>query len=650
MISFIREKMGTRWLNAFIWLAILSMSGVVFMSDFLKLFKKHGDYAIRVNGTTLGYVEFEHGIQTEKEKLAYMQQQYGDQVMQMMLASQTGFSLDPAQNVVNNFILSALVGQAGEKLKLIVASAMARKELSRKLPAALIDQASGKIDKQAVQQTYNQSVSELEKLVAKELQATLVLDLVSAAAVVGQFEIDQDYGNRHGQKKFAVITFPAKEIIAKINSQKISDHELAGYFKQQNDLKKRYWTEETRAGQLWELTQKDFAIKISEQDVSHFYHKNKKALYQEKPAEIKIRRILIPKKADQDIYALYTQAKELRNKLVSGQDSFANHQAKEALIKQSTNTAIGVEKAAFALKADGEISPAIELPGGIEIIQRIARTPATFKGLESLRPQITKELSAQKFRKIAEVTLRRMASSATGTQQFKAFADKKNIPGKNLVGTTNDQNPAVRALFAIKATGKLTYSFDGDKLVVEGLTSINKAHVKKLDEIRATVLQDYQDELVAKAMQAKLNQVKQAYAGKKVDFESLAQQFDGALYTTKELTRSQAHEDAQLRAKRIPLDVLWDLAKVDAVTTYVTKGDEFLIGEAGISRADRSGYVIRLVGLVLPAANAEMIEKKAAIAKTLKNQRSYQWQQGFIASLGKNARIETNKTLLKATK
>jgi hypothetical protein len=650
MISFIREKMGTRWLNAFIWVAILSMSGVLFMTDLLKLFKKNSDYAIRVNGTALSNTEFEHGLQSEKEKLAYMQQQYGDQVMQMMLASQTGFSLDPVQNIVNNFILSTLINQAGEKLKLIISSEAAQKELLGKLPAALVDQASGKIDRKAVQQAYKQSVSELEKLVAKELQATLVLDLVSSAALVGQFEIDQDYGNRNGQKKFAVITFSAKEIVAKINAQKISDHELAGYFKQQNDLKKRYWTEEVRAGRRWELTQKDFAIKVSEQDVSHFYHKNKKSLYQEKPAEIKIRRILIPKKADQDIYALYTQAKELRNKLVSGQDSFANHQAKEAIIKQSTDKAVGVEKAAFALKMDGEISPAIELPNGIEIIQRISRIPATFKSLESLKSQITKELTVQKFRKVAEVTLRRISNSATGVQQFKAFADKKNISSENLAGTVNDQSPQVRALFSIKSAGKLTYNFDGDKLVVEGLASINKAHVKKLDEIRATVLQDYQADLVAKAIQAKLNQVKQAYASKKVSFDSLAKQFDGELYTTKELTRSEVYEDTQLRAKRIPLDVVWDLAQVDAVTTYVTRGDEFLLGDAGISRADRAGYVIRLVDLKLPVLNAEMAKKKAAIAKTLQNQRNYQWQQGFIASLGKNARIETNKTLLKATK
>lgn len=650
MISFIREKMGTRWLNAFVWVAILSMSGIFFMADFLKLFKKHGDYAIRVNGAVLSATEFEHGVQSQKEKLAYMQQQYGDQAMQMMLASQTSFSLDPVQNIVNNFVLSSLINQTGDKLKLVIPAATIRKELINKLPVALVDQVSSKIDKKAVQQTYKQSVSELEKLVAKELQATLVLDLVSSAALVGQFEIDQDYANRNGRKKFAVITFPAKELVAKINAQKISDHELAGYFKQQNDLKKRYWTEEVRAGKLWKLTLKDFAIKVTEQDVSHFYHKNKKSLYQEKPAQIKIRRILIPKKSDQDIYATYTQAKELRAKLVSGQASFANHHPKETVIEQSTDKATGVEKAAFALKTDGEISPVIELPEGIEIIQRISRTPATFKSLDALRSQITKELTTQKFHKIVEVTLRRMSSSASGAQQFKLFADKKNITGTNLVGTINDQDPQVRALFSIKAAGRLNYSFEGDNLTVEGLTGVNKAHVKKLAEIRATVLQNYQADLVAKAMQAKLNQVKQAYIDKKVSFESLAKQFDGELYTTKELTRSEVYDDAQLRAKRIPLDVVWDLARVDAVTTYITRGDEFMIGDAGISRADRAGYVIRLVDLKLPAPSAEMAEKKAAIAKTLINQRNYQWQQGFIASLGKNAKIETNQTLLKATK
>lgn len=642
--------MGTRWLNAFVWIAILSMSGVFFMSDVLKLFKKSGDYVLKINGDQLGYAEFDFAVQTEKQKLSQMQQQYGEQIMQMMLASQTAFSLDPVQNVVTNFFLSTLIDQAGQKLKLSVSADTAQKELISKLPATFIDQANGKIDKKAVQQVFNQSVSELEKLIAKELQASLVLDLVTSSIFVGQFEIDQDYANRNGLKKFAILSFSAKDMIAKVNAQKITDHELAGFFKHQNDLTKRYWTVETRAGQVWELSQKDFAIKVTEQEVSNFYHKNKKNLYQEKPAEIKIRRILIPKKDDQDIYALYAQAKELRDNLINGKDSFANHKAKESTITQTSDKAVGVERAAFALKADGEISPAVELPSGLELIQRVTRTPATFKSLELLKSQITKELSQQKFRKIAEVTLRRMSSSSTGVQQFKAFAEKKGVSGKQLAGTINDTNAQVRALFALKAAGRLSYSFDGDKLVVEGLSSIDKAHVKKLDQIKTTVLQDYQDELVAQAMQTKLNQVKATYINKKTSLEDLAKEFNGELYTTRELTRSQVYEDMQLRAKRIPLDVMWDLAKIDTVTSYINKGDEFLIGEAGINRADRSGYIIRLVDLKLPTPNAEALEKKAAIAKTLNNQRSYQWQQGFIASLGKNARIETNKTLLKATK
>lgn len=650
MISTIREKLGTRWLNVFVWLALISMSGIFIVGDFFKRTSQQHEWVLKIGRRTLSWPDYASRVEAETRRLDLMREKYGSEALQMLLSSSQGaFSSDPKQNVITNFVQGALFAIAMQKLHLSLDPALVMQEFIERLPAGFLDPQTGKLNRKLFQQTLGLSYAEVEQLALQEQQAELVTNLVEALAYVGQFELERDYLNKHGQKQFAIVSLPTKELVARIMQQPVSDSDLLQFYREQVDSSQRYWEPAIRTGFSWELSPADFAIKIAEKDALLTYNREKQRLYLQQPAQLKIRKIVLHKKAEQTVQDLYLQAKALREKLVQGQTKFSDHQAQESTIVLAQNASNPTEQVALALKQDGEISPVIELGNGetVEIIQRINRRPATYRPFTEVQAQITKELTEQKFRKVAELTLRRMASSSTGLQQFKALAEKRQLKATPISGPAS--NGTAADLFKIKTVGRIAYENRGSKIVVFALTGITPAHTRKLADIKDTVLQDYREELINRALTTQLEAAKVLYTKSQGDLNAVAQQLGVKVHTTTALARNQLYDDAEIRERRIPIDVLWDLNHVGMVHSYITRGDEFVIGTNGITRADKGGYLIKLVGVKLPAETEKTAEQKQQVARYLQRQRITQWEQGFIASLGRNAKIKTNETLQKAS-
>ncbi|HLB41213.1 MAG TPA: hypothetical protein VJJ83_05460, partial [Candidatus Babeliales bacterium] len=454
---------------------------------------------------------------------------------------------------------------------------------------------------------------------------------------------------KHGQKQFMIVSLPTRELLAKIDQQKVPDAELLKFFQQQNTQHQRYWNPEVRSGLSWELTPADFAIKIAEKDALLAYNREKQQRYLQQPAELKLRKIVLHKQDGQSVQELYLQAKNLREKLLAGQTKFADHHAQDSTLLLNREATQPTEQVALALKQDGEISPVIESGNGetVEIVQRVARRSAVYQPFETVKAQIMKELTEQKFRKVAELTLRRMAASPTGLSQFKAFAEKHQLKATPISGPAS--NGTAAELFKLKAPGRLHYEVWGAKVAVVALTNIAPAHAQNFAQIKATVAQDYHDNLIDTALQQQLNQAKALYTQHQGDLKIAAQQFGAQVHTTAFLARNQLYDDSEIRDRRIPIDVLWDLNHVGMLHSYITRGDEFVIGTDGITKAAKGGYLIKLAGVKLPAATDKTAEQQQQVAKYLQRQRITQWEQGFIASLGRNAKIKVNETLLKAS-
>src|SRR3990167_10794374 len=154
MISTIREKLGTRWLNIFVWAALISMSGIFIVGDFFKNARQRQDWVLKIGRQTLGWPEYAARLETETRRLDAIREKYGVDALNTLLSSQSTFTNNPQQNVVTNFVQGVLFALASQKLNLTFVPATVLQEFIERLQAGLVDPHTGKINKKLLHQAF----------------------------------------------------------------------------------------------------------------------------------------------------------------------------------------------------------------------------------------------------------------------------------------------------------------------------------------------------------------------------------------------------------------------------------------------------------------------------------------------------------------
>ncbi len=602
-------------------------------------------WAIKVNGHTIGYQEFMLERERQREKVIAFREQYGeyaDWLLALMGAT------DPQSLAVRSLIRHALLTQTARTLGLHMSpraieqrlsdGAFVREELADIIPPQLIDSFGGIDQSLLVRYVKHKgmSVESFEHHIEETLLEKLVTDIVASTMYVPAFDIAQKVVAATAQRSFSLLTIPLELFIKKEEQKEVAADALAAFYKERNAKNGHYTVPQKRSGMLWRFDPKSYHIAITDGQLHDYYEQHKIQKYMETPAMVEVRRILIGVPAAHQRVAMQEKAAQIKDELLAHPTSFA------ALAKRVSDDASSaanggllkpfakgthepaLDRAAFLLQKDGDISDVVETSRGFEIVQRVSKSTPKFKPFETVKQEIKNSLFAQTFQKQFSADMRKVIDDETALSSF--IKEKGGTP-MALKEVVLDASPLAEHLFKL-TVGQRTFFIEGDKGVAVRLDTIHESYVPSLDTIKATVVRDYRHMRAQEALYQTLGEVQVALRSQPL--KEVAKKFSAEVTETGLLSAADEKAVESLKKKGVPVAQMLQMEKVGALMRDVTDGH---------------GFVIRL-DTVKPVEQEQLAEKKDEITGAFKQERGGQYLEGFVASLYRNATIETNESVI----
>ncbi|MDP3889417.1 MAG: peptidylprolyl isomerase [bacterium] len=668
MITVIRKHLKGATYKISLWIIILIL-GIGFIPSLLRHSTTGGPWALRVNGQEIGYKEYAFEVAEQRDRIAGFRAQYG-QYADMLLEAM-GVSADPRRLAYESLVREELINQTTQKLVIHLSadyiadklndSSFLYRELASYVPLYSLGQDSDNNQKilRAHLQRKGISISDFERKVERVIARDLVVDLVTAASYVPLFELEQQYQISKLGKSFSILTFSRDEFIKTEKQKDISEKELKDFFDRENAQNKRYWVPEKRSGVVWKIKPESYGITVSDDQIKAYYEEHKSSnKYIKTPAQVQVRTILFKVDDAGKKEEIRTKVQSIRSDLMKDPARFAEI-ARTVSDDEKTKKDGGLvplfaknekepsfERAAFLLKEKDAISEVIETGEGFQLLQLVDKKPRTVKSLNEVRADINQELILKEFKDLfvrdAKKAIEReggVNSSVEGQDTLKDFVESKKATKKTMTDVEQNSSKEVQALFKIpkvqvgadESAGRFnpqaTYYIEGNEGVIVQLTEVEKRYLPSLEKIKNTVMQDLYAYKASNSLRQALEKVRLESATK--SFEQLKETYGGTLEKTSSIKPDDEKQLKKLKEKGIPTDILFQLEKKGSTLAQETK---------------LGGVVVRLDAI--EAFNPEdFATQQADLGEVLEKEQMRQLIEGFVASLHRNATIETNESL-----
>ncbi len=599
-------------------------------------------WAIRVNGQTIGYKEYLFEEAQQRERMLLFRQQYGeyaDFILSMM-------GMDNPKVVAQQYLVrQMLANQFAHKVGINVGSdyisnkivdpEFVSQQLGGIIPPQLIDPLSGINHEMLARylKLSGLSVELFEQQIERALVNKVVMDLIGSMVYVPQFDIKQKYQSEHAEKSYELITLALSDFVKKEKEQIVSSEELAKFYEEQNNATKRYWVPEKRSGQMWTFDASSYGIVIPEEKVVQYYEDNKLKKFIEKPSMVEVRTILITVPHAAQKAERQREAARIKDELLQDPSQFATiarqvSQDKESaaqggLLKpfaRGTHEAV-FDRAAFLLAEDGALSDVIETSRGLEILQRVSKTPQVYKSLESVKSDIKNELTQKEFARKFVADIKAIASN---DETLADFIQKKGGKAKRLENVLSEENAQ---LFKLKE-GEKSFFVDGLEGVALKLDTISSSYKPSLEAIKNIVLDDIYKQKAKQALQKSIAELKKS-AGSQ-ELKKLAKDAKGHYTKTGFIVPGDESVAQKYAIEGALLAEMLQMEKPGMAITHIQED---------------KGFVIKL-DTIAPFDHEKYMEKRGEVVKNIEQQRLQQYQEAFVASLHRNARIETNESFI----
>lgn len=629
MITFLRKKLHTKTYKIIIWVVFASMTLFVGLPSLLKR-SSYGNWLVRVNGDVIEEREFGRRVQAKQIQLDLLRYQFE----QMGIPFNMGMlNINPQQWALNSLIEDSLLNRIAQRMHIILDEEYIAYKLTDPYfvtqelvefipPQAMMGQGLNveMLNRSLRQQGLN--IATFEQFVEQALERKLVKDIIASSGYVPRFAIKDKYIQNDVAKKFSVLILSMHDAIKHEEAKPLDDKEVATYFEQH---KKQYMVPEKRAIAIWEFTPEHYHLTVTDDEISSYYAAHKPN-YQEKPASIKARHMLFKATDPMSAVQAKAMADKIYQEVVAEPHTFAHKKTdaehKEIVIVKGDNKNPALEKAAFALKADGDISPILQTSQGFEIIQRVERHAPVYKKLHEVQHAIKTQLMNQKFKAKFSVDMDRLESSDKASALDDLVKDKHGK--KTVKHVALDQDPIHQKAFKIRSVNGLAHHRDQDKGYVIQLESIAAAHVPALDALRTKVRHDIYAERAQKAMKDSLEQIKKMGV---TDLADIERTHHGRIKHLDWIKADDSKAIERLADEGLPVYQMLQIENIGSIVTYQGAED---------------GYVMRLDDRG-SFDNKAFEAKKADVARELSRQNSIMALNGFIASLNRNATIEINQ-------
>jgi len=662
MITNIRTYLKRNAHKTVLWIVILAL-GFGSLPTFVRKTTRAGQWVFRVNGEEISQTDLAREMDMQRQRIHALRAQYGQ------LADAFINSINVPELAQATVQQEELLNQAADSMGIYLSEEyIAQKlqdpyfslgELAGLVPFNAFQ--DGLLDQAALRQHLarkGMSMREFERKVERVLAKDTVLDMVNTAGYVSVPELKAAYAARYLDKKYSYFALDIDSYSKQATQEGVSKEQLAAYYQDQNNIRGRYIVPEKRTGAAWIFQAEEYGIDISDEKIERYYEERKSGSeFQEKPAQAQVRKILLAVTNPADAESVKNKAQALRAELIENPAQFAA-KAKELSGDADTNDKGGlvpmfskgesngaIERAAFILKSPGDISDVIETEKGFEILQLVEKTTRTVKPLSAVKATIKKNLLHRAFESAFTADMRAVSQAANKEQALEQLAHTKKAKKQLFADAELDKTQPgsvefgkkreIKALFDIKKVGDVASYSSPDRGVAVILQDVAKSYTPALSAIEEAVRHDY---FLDKARTAMLKDLKKVRAFKAHNPEQPLSAIvsDMAANGAIQAGSSQSSDwikvsDQEALKKFLPKNTptkgLLRLEKVGASAIELTEKGGILIAIEAVGEFDREQFELKKPGL---ARELEMRKKQVVT-------------EGFVASLYKNATIETKE-------
>ena len=616
-----------------IFIVIVMGVGMVSIPSLLRHESGAAGWAIQVNNEKVSYQEFAQEVTEQSSFLAQIRAQYGQYADLLMQAM--NWPTDPKALAFEVLVKTALINQFVESLGIqihpdyiaesINDAQFARRHLQRILPAFLFDSA-GTLSLENLTMFLKQkgmSIRDFENKVELSLAQLHAMQFISSSCYVPSFDIEQTFISQNLGKEFSYLTFSLESFLAAEKKNGISDEEALAFYTKENNLRRRYWVSEKRDGIVWKFNAKNYGAPISEEQINQYYEDNKVSKYVLDPIKIHVKQITEQQLSKFPDLSLEMVKEEIENDSSSSWtkrwelvEPFARGEKKGAF-----------ENAAFLLKNVGDISSAIDTKDGKVIIQLVKRVPRTYKPLVSVKNEIKNILMEKQFKKSFVKDLKAVALKGN-VEAIESLIAQKAGKKEIALGIAKNDTLISQELFGLKK-GEYGFFVENEMGVAVLLTNIAERNLPEFISIKEIVKDDLREERAYNAMLDMVQQAKAA-AAEGSSFDSMAKKFGGLLHHTGMIDPSDSKKIQELDKKGLPARTMLALDKKGAILAHNGEGTSFLIKVDALEEYSKN----------------DLFDAKKEVKSHIVPSRMKAQVESFVASLHRNATIETNESIL----
>lgn len=651
MISDIRQQLKNPVFKTILWVTVISVCGgfSVIPALLRNVWSSGGPWAIKVNGFEISRTEFMREISDKKDLLTRLRAQYG-QYADALLYSM-GLSPDPRALAFESMIREEVIDQSAHAVGLHISPdfineklhdpSFVARDLGALVPPYVYDQ-DGSINPRLLRDVLAKQglpTHLFERKIERVLAQRIMLELLMLCSYVPDFVVQQRYMATVPARRFSILTFPLEQCIQHEQEQTITQQELQEFFDVQNKQLKRYWTPEKRAGVMWTFSPASFATSVSEEKVRSFYEENKSKLYVNEPTKVQVRIIALSYNDELSKFTARAQIEQAHAQVTQEPEKFAQV-ARE--ISQNEFASDGglmpffargehdkvMERAAFLLAHDGDISAIIEGANTFFILKREAKKLQVYKPFESVREEISAQLTNHAFKQEFLDEMKRMTQAAQelDEQAIHSMMIQKGGVAAIITAQPKDSSKHMVELFRLSQGNVGFYAEQGEGVALM-LTRVEERYLPSLEAIVDTVRNDL---VMYRAERAHKKAVEEARQDARIlPVTEIAARYNAQLMRTDLISKDSSDALKELNEKGITQDLLFQLEKVGSMATAVH---------------DATGVLVRLDDIETLVQGASDSQKTTVRAE-LDNERSRALVDGFVASLYRNATIETNDSM-----
>lgn len=650
MINVIRKQLKTTFLQSIVWFFVIVFCIFFMLPDAINRVQSPEWVAI-INNTKIEYPEFVRMLNKYESNVRLIREQYGsyaDMFIKMLGLGgdfkKTAFDEIVRETVLNDVAKQVPIHVSEEYIEKIVNNPRLAQGagIFELLPLGFFNQKG--LDQKALDlylTRNHMNMRQFEDLVEQALARHMVVQLASLGAYAPSFMIDSAVRNELLLRNYAILTFSFDKIRAEEFSKNVSDDQLRTFFDKKNRESKLYWVPEMRSAIIWKFNPENYGISIDDNAIEEYYEKNRINKYMEHPSKIQIRRILFKSNSNEAKDQVFARAKNVHDDLVQNPTSFELMARQHSDDKESASKgglldffAKGekdqlLERKAFMLSKNGEISNVFESADGYEILQRVDKKAAQYRPLASVKGEIKNLLLNQAFSKEFSRDIKKLLHrDGNNYELLHAFAQEKNGQHIETGFAQKDDTKSMQSLFRLKHSNDVDYYTDDNLGYVVLLKEIKHKHEPEFQVVKARVKDDFINERAQAILIERLKEAAKSLRQSEKP-EDVARRLDANLKRTGLISKNNEEKAKELQSENIPLGKMFQLESKGSVLTDMQK----------------DGYVF-FVTDVADADSQEEQKKKDEVSMMLNNQAMTLTMQGFVASLSRNAKIETNESLL----